>query len=438
MNKNSANIADNMKNAKMFGKAKVVVKGRRTKIKVHLKQTKLFGDKESIKQRMVKERFSLTCAPGGENHRGNQLIGRMPIKGEGFTASDIDGLGPYFEEKGHTGRTVILNLNELCGDNTIRNLADEHQGRVLLLRNWVQNEMEVGEEKEGYTEAIYRELTADTWDGKFLDPNKHPDLLDKNGNRVLDTTDPKGKRYLRDETKHGRVMNKLARKNICYAFGMEQQPDYEQGKGTIVDLKKKTRLFKAVERLKQMIATGLLAIGSKTKVVINVVEGNRYYDLKKTGIGFHGDTERVVVICITIGGGGDYPMRWQWFKDGMPVGKPIDIELSDGDVYIMSEKSVGAEWKKKVIYTLRHAAGAEKYRSLSRWEKRRPAYEAKLKEKEAKRQRKVAEMFAKQAAKDAAKVLKNKKLSSKQVKINDKKNKRKTTKGAKLLNNQNK
>ena len=27
------------------------------------------------------ERISLTMAPGGENHRGNQLIGRMPIKG---------------------------------------------------------------------------------------------------------------------------------------------------------------------------------------------------------------------------------------------------------------------------------------------------------------------------------------------------------------------
>ena len=93
---------------------------------------------------------------------------------------------------------------------------------------------------------------------------------------------------------------------------------------------------------------GLIEIGSKTKVEINVVEGNRYYNLKKTGIGFHGDTERVVVICISIGCD-NYPMRWQWFKAGMPVGEPHwHVILNCGDVYIMSEKAVGhAEWKKR-------------------------------------------------------------------------------------------
>ena len=139
-------------------------------------------------------------------------------------------------------------------------------------------------------------------------------------------------------------------------------------------------LNKGVEKLKEQIAAGLIEIGSKTKVIINVVEGNRYYDLKKTGIGFHGDTERVVVICISIGGEA-YPMRWQWFKDGMPIGKAIDVKLNSGDVYIMSEKAVGADWKKKSKYTLRHSAGAKKYTSLDRWEKKRPAYEAKLKKK---------------------------------------------------------
>jgi len=34
--------------------------------------------------------------------------------------------------------------------------------------------------------------------------------------------------------------------------------------------------------------------------------------------------------------------------------------LEDGDMYIMSEKASGFDWKKRSIYTLRHAAG-EKY-----------------------------------------------------------------------------
>ena len=140
--------------------------------------------------------------------------------------------------------------------------------------------------------------------------------------------------------------------------------------------------------------------------------------LKNTGIGFHGDTERVVVICISIGCD-NYPMRWQWFKDGMPVGKSIDIKLNSGDVYIMSEKAVGADWKKKSIYTLRHSAGAKKYTSLDRWEKKRPAYQAKLKEKAEKKEKQLALAKAKKDAK--------KKAKKNNVKLNDIKNKGKTT-----------
>ena len=64
---------------------------------VDLKQTKVFEIKESVIARMQKERFSLTCAPGGENHAGMEIIGRMPVKGEGLTAIDLEGLSPYFE-----------------------------------------------------------------------------------------------------------------------------------------------------------------------------------------------------------------------------------------------------------------------------------------------------------------------------------------------------
>jgi hypothetical protein len=35
--------------------------------------------------------------------------------------------------------------------------------------------------------------------------------------------------------------------------------------------------------------------------------------------------------------------------------------LNGGDLYVMSEKTTGRDWKTKSIYTLRHAAGCEKY-----------------------------------------------------------------------------
>jgi len=210
--------------------------------------------------------------------------------------------------------------------------------------------------------------------------------------------------------------------------GREQEPAVLEGKGSIYDLKKMGALVTGVEKLKEQIAAGLIEIGSKTKVEINVVEGNRYYNLKNTGIGFHGDTERVVVICISIGCD-NYPMRWQWFKDGMPIGKSIDITLNSGDVYIMSEKAVGSDWKLSSKYTLRHSAGAKKYRDLTRWEKKRPAYEAKI---AAKNEAKALKEAEKKAKLDERQALKVEKAAAAKIKANDKKNKGKTTKNGGL------
>jgi len=338
-----------------------------TEQNLKMSTTKIFDIKgAALLKAMASERMSLTCAPGGENHAGMEIIGRMPVKGEGFKATDMEGLCPYFENLGFD--SSVLNLNNMSGENTIMGLGSDDQARVLLLREWVQTTFE-----PTTVQDIYKELIADAWDAEYLDKNKYRI-------EIVDGVETKVR---------GKRMNKRARTNLCYVAGREQEPDVWKGKGRIVDLKKKTALNQAVDRLRSMIEAGLIAIESKTKVEINVVEGNRYYNLKNTGIGFHGDTERVVVICISIGCD-NYPMRWQWFKDGMPVGKPIDITLNCGDVYIMSEKAVGADWKLRSIYTLRHAAGAKKYTGLDRWEKRRPAYEARIKAKAEKKSIKEA------------------------------------------------
>ena len=55
---------------------------------------------------------------------------------------------------------------------------------------------------------------------------------------------------------------------------------------------------------------------------------------------------------------------FNWFKDCKPIGKLFKINLNSGDIYIMSEKTTGYDWKKRNIYTLRHSAGAEKYIKL--------------------------------------------------------------------------
>jgi hypothetical protein len=49
---------------------------------------------------------------------------------------------------------------------------------------------------------------------------------------------------------------------------------------------------------------------------------------------------------------------------GKPVGRRAIVELGDRDLYVMSEKAVGTDWKKKIVPTLRHATGCEKFTKI--------------------------------------------------------------------------
>lgn len=80
--------------------------------------------------------------------------------------------------------------------------------------------------------------------------------------------------------------------------------------------------------------------------------------MKKTYIGYHGDSERKIVIAMRLGTE-SMPFYYQWFQRSSAIGKNIKIVLNPGDVYVMSEKAVGTDWKKKIIPTLRHATAMD-------------------------------------------------------------------------------
>jgi len=183
-----------------------------------------------IGELMKTERFSLTCAPGGENNRGMEIIGRMPIKGEGFTAQDIEGLGPYFEKLMPPimdqakqlcfPKVRVLDLNILSMDDTVDDLCNEDQARVLILRDWAATSMGA----HGWTKEVFKELASRRWDAEYLDPNKYR-------TEIVDGEEVKVR---------GKRLNKLARTNLCFVAGREQEPAVYEGKGTIYDLKGKT------------------------------------------------------------------------------------------------------------------------------------------------------------------------------------------------------
>ncbi len=249
--------------------------------------------------------ITLTFGDCMENHAGMQKLGEMSANG--FTFEDLDRIRNFFQDLG--AKTKLYHLNKL--------LSEEHQKIVdadaflLIVKNGVN----------------------------FLSPKLSDNLYEEHNNLEYD------KLYY--DTRRKKVLNKLARWNLCFD-NESQTADFEEKKGTIIgyDEVPYTKILKN-------------KISKLTNDPNLKLEANYYYDLKKTGIGYHGDGERRKVVGVRLGK--DNPFAFKWFKDSEHIGRKFETVLSDGDIYIMSEKTVGTDWKKRSKITLRHAAGAKKY-----------------------------------------------------------------------------
>lgn len=151
---------------------------------------------------------------------------------------------------------------------------------------------------------------------------------------------------------YGKVVEKHARHNLCFDE-VSQEPDYAAGKGRIVSFNDILLTKHIKEKLPKYF-------GPKANDL--VAEGNLYYNINYNGIGYHGDSERKIVIAIRLGN--SFPLRYQWYLDSNPIGNYMDINLDSGDMYIMSDKAVGTDWKTRSIPTLRHAAGCTDFIDL--------------------------------------------------------------------------
>ena len=243
--------------------------------------------------------LTITFGDRGENHKGNQIIGK---KAEiGFTLEDLNRAQKWFQT--HGIESSIYDLTELVSS------IEVEPAYLLVAKNGLSA---ICDPDEFYKEQM-----------------------------VL----PKDKHALM----RGKVKNKLARHNLCFS-DVSQEPDYEAGKGTIVAWSDVPLLEKVHNALPDII-------GSVGEGMIG--EGNYYYNPGTTGISYHGDGERCKVIAFRAGV--DMKLVYQWFHKGQPIGNKFQIILGHGDCYIMSSKSVGTDWMKRNIPTLRHAAGCDKY-----------------------------------------------------------------------------
>lgn len=263
---------------------------------------------ETCKRAQANSTITLTFGDQAENHRGMQKLGNLAD--EGFTIKDLEETKKKFEAKNCTCELIDLNA-ALSGTK-----IESEEAKILIVRKGVD----------------------------FLDPEKlNADQLFQE--QMCLEWDTKAFMY-------GQVRNKHARSNLCY--GEEnQEPDYMSKKGRIV-------------AFKEIPATNLVRnhlgdyFGDKGKDLVG--EGNYYFDASTCGIGFHGDAERKKVIAVRLGA--SLPLHYQWFLNSEPVGKRVNLTLKHGDIYAMSEKASGFDWKTKKKATLRHAAGAKKFLTI--------------------------------------------------------------------------
>jgi hypothetical protein len=246
----------------------------------------------------VEDAITLTFGDVMENHIGMEKIGTMSKKG--YSLIDLLKFKRRFNRLGLA--TELINLNRFVDEKT-------DPAYLLIIKNGVSIACE---EREIY--------------------NEHKKLV------------PDKKYY---DTRRKKVLNKLARWNLCFD-DKSQECDYENGKGTIVsydDVPFTKKLKKAILKI--------------TKDKDLKLEANYYYNIEKTFIQKHGDCERKKVVGVRFGS--KFPLVFAWYKNSDMISENLRIILDPGDMYIMSEKAVGTDWKKRSIATLRHAAGAEKF-----------------------------------------------------------------------------
>jgi len=307
---------------------------------------------------------TLTFSSSVENNQGMQIYGAMAESG--FTVGELQESKSNIESKYEGAVVEVIDLVESLPEE-LREKASS--ASVLVFRGGVN---------------------------KILEENSSIDLYDEH--KVL----PKDNKYF--HSRQYRINNKHARHNLCFAeeeqkhnlneldtlLGTKNEPA-ESRDETIKKMKENKTYFKENEFGKSpphpdLVAKGTiykftdLPLTNKIRETLPTLfgekannllaEGNYYYDLEKTGIGFHGDSERKDVIGVRTGEDEEsgFPLHYQWFQNRNPIGERVQIDLKNGDIYVMSEKAVGRDWKrsKDSLLTLRHAAGGPQYLIIKR------------------------------------------------------------------------
>lgn len=307
--------------------------------------------------------ITITFGEVSETHAGMGMDGNRAEPGQGLSLGMLEGLKTYFEQLGR--KTELVDLSQLLSDteqqyaglDTIALAKGQSitvdRPHILIVRDAVSALMNV-EPAAQVADTLFDELVNLDWDTKAWMPRNSKIIVNKHKRYNLNF----GDEYHESDVVQGT-------KDVDPLVHIHQLK--LQGKkpmGTIME-------WSSVPQL-DALQSGLMTVlrGLNKKFPELKGEGNYYFDKNKCYISFHGDTERRIVIAARFGF--PMPIRYQWYYRNKAngdatsnvVGKPFMSIIGHGDMYFMSEKAVGTDWKYsppkgKGYLSLRHAAGCD-------------------------------------------------------------------------------
>ena len=255
-------------------------------------------------------RYALTFGEVSILHIGGKELGKG-IRDTGFSTEELIMIRDNFISKKLEKCVEYISIS----DNLPKELRCDNEAGVLIIRsnNSINNTIPISKD---FADRLYKEQSNIEYDAKYWD------------------------------TRRRSTLNKRARKNIV--FGKDEiihSDDYKQYSI------KAFRNLPELNKLKKLLSK----IFGKRAKNLNA-EGNHYHH-DKSRIGYHGDSERKIVICISLGKSSILRYNWRLPGSSEHTLKPITIILNHGDIYIMSEKATGFDWRKRSKVRVVHGAG---------------------------------------------------------------------------------
>lgn len=288
------------------------------------------------------EALTVSFCDRGENHIHNQQIGNLAPNG--FTYSELETI--YLKLRGQGINCDLINLGQY-----LPAAYESFDTNSLYAKDFATKDDFKAAKKQQANILENQVLTSKTFAFNTFEAGV---LVIKNGLSLMCDSDAAWQElrrltYDKQAIMYGRLCDKDARHNLCFA-DFDQSPDYVNGKGTVVAFDHLPELAKVRALLPALLngkATNLIA------------EANHYYNINKCGIGYHGDKERRIVVGIRYGA--SFPLCFYWYRNSHRISQRVDLKLEHGDIYIMDEKACGQDAAKRLIPTLRHAAGCTKF-----------------------------------------------------------------------------